>query len=188
MKPILSILICTLPSRKKLFDKLVMELASQIVDHNLEEQVEVVYNDTNSKMTTGEKRNLLLEQASGEYLCFVDDDDTISKDYLSTLVNACKQGKDCVELRLQVLSNCHLGDSIFHFSINHGLEPKLLQEDVYIYPIGHLCPVKSEIAKRFQFPHKKVGEDLEWSRLIATELKTMATTDETLYFYNRKNK
>jgi len=189
MKPVLSILICTLPSRKKMFDKLLTELAAQIVDmENGDDLVEVLYDQNDKTMTIGEKRNILLENSTGDYTVFVDDDDTIAHNYISTLVKACQEGKDCVELRLQVASKCHLNNCIFHYHLSHGLEPKKLQEDVYIYPIGHLCPIKSSISKRFSFPRKKVGEDLEWSRLIAPHLKTMAETHETLYFYNRMNK
>lgn len=190
MKPVLSILICTIPSRKKMFDKLLFSIAEQLIDiPNSEELVEVLYDETPAKeMTIGEKRNILIEQSTGQYTCFVDDDDQIAKNYLSSMLKACKENKDCVELRLQVLAKNHLSNVIFHYHLSHGTEPKKLQEDVYIFPIGHLNPIRSSITKRFKFPHKNVGEDLEWSRSLSSELKTMAETEETLYFYNKMSK
>ena len=71
----LSILIPTLFSRKEKFCNLMTILSSQAND-----EVEVVINRDNGEKSIGEKRNELLKEATGEYVCFVDDDDMVDDD------------------------------------------------------------------------------------------------------------
>lgn len=139
-------------------------------------------------VTIGAKRNTLLEEASGEYVAFIDDDDYVTQDYIKKVYEACNLGYDCVELRSQIASNDHLNGRIIHFAVHNDPEPKLLQEDVYIQSIGHLCPVKASIALKARFPELNVGEDLEYSRRIKPLLRTMAPTEGILYYYNRMQK
>lgn len=187
-RPVLTLAILTIPKRKKSFEELIHQISSQLVDNNLDNEdnpVEVLYSIDTEK-TIGEKRNDLLLEATGKYIAFIDDDDFLHKDYIKKMLEACNKNKDCVELHVQVVSNDHLNNCIFHYHLSHPLEPKKLQPDVYIYPISHLCAIKTRIAKLAKYPHKNVGEDVEYAREIHPHLKTMAFTDDVLYYYNRK--
>ena len=55
----LSILICTLPKRKAMFDVLLEHLFSQIKTNNLEEEVEVLWN-WRTDITTGIQEKLAI--------------------------------------------------------------------------------------------------------------------------------
>ena len=73
----LSILICSLASRADKLQRLMNVLQPQIND-----SVELLVKTDNGEMPIGKKRNLLLEEASGAYIAFVDDDDLVSEDYV----------------------------------------------------------------------------------------------------------
>ena len=71
----LSILILTIPNRKRMFDKLISELNNQFTDEKFipfEDYEILIQSDTDK--TIGEKRNELLQRARGEYIAFIDED------------------------------------------------------------------------------------------------------------------
>ena len=64
----LSVLICTIPERKNSFTNLFWELNKQAMGNS----VQIVYDDApRGTITIGAKRNLLLNKAMGDYVCFV---------------------------------------------------------------------------------------------------------------------
>ena len=69
----LSILIPTLPNRIIMFANMFANLSKQA--EQFPGEVEILSDDRGREITTGEKRNALLERAQGEYTVFVDDDD-----------------------------------------------------------------------------------------------------------------
>ena len=72
----MSILVCTTTERKHFLDRLLDTLNKQITD-----RIEVIVESDDGIMKIGKKRNMLLDKASGDYVCFVDDDDLVSDDY-----------------------------------------------------------------------------------------------------------
>jgi glycosyltransferase involved in cell wall biosynthesis len=58
--------------------------------------VEVITEVDNKQITTGAKRNNLLNKAQGKYICFIDDDDHISNDYLRLILEAIESDADCI--------------------------------------------------------------------------------------------
>jgi glycosyltransferase involved in cell wall biosynthesis len=50
--------------------------------------VEIIVEGDAGEMTVGKKRNILLEKASGDYVCFVDDDDMVPDYYVSHILAA----------------------------------------------------------------------------------------------------
>jgi glycosyltransferase involved in cell wall biosynthesis len=71
----LSILIPSLNERKKSLDVLKADIAKQVGNR----QVEILSLCDDRQMSIGQKRNMLLLQSMGEYVSFVDDDDTVSE-------------------------------------------------------------------------------------------------------------
>ena len=108
----LSVLICSITSRKILLQNLVEELKRQSIDDT--NDVEILVEMNNKEITTGAKRNLLLKKARGDYICFIDDDDRVSKDYIVKILEAIKSNPDCCSLeghlrrRIRTVSYTHL--------------------------------------------------------------------------------
>jgi len=175
----LSILILTIPSRKEMFDALVTELGKQSTP-----QVQLISND-NPDLTKGTKRNILLEAATGEYVCFADDDDRVSETYIADILKALETSPDCVSLR-GVMTTHGENPEIFEHSLKYSAWITNTTNEVKYerYP-NHLNTIKASIAKQFKFPEINFGEDHIWSKAIHESglIKTETYLDKVLYYY-----
>ncbi|MDR3646571.1 MAG: FkbM family methyltransferase [Candidatus Babeliales bacterium] len=182
----LSILICTLDERASIFENLFNKLNKQIKDLGLQDKVEVLYYKDNREVSVGTKRNSLLEQASGKYTCFADDDDDVHDDYIKMLHDKLKTNPDCVSLVGTITTN---GSSPKRFI--HSLRYKSYSEDAknYYRPPNHLNVIKRSLAIQFHFPEKYYGEDFDWAMQVCRSglLKTEEVINEPYYFYLYRN-
>jgi len=182
----LSILILTIEKRKHFLNDLLNQLTEQAKDE-LNNTVEIIIN-SDENLSIGCKRNNLLESAKGEYLCFFDDDDLPSKDYISTLLEAIKSNPDCVSLR-GIMTTNGSNPEIFEHSIRYS-EYKTNENAIYPevkyerFP-NHISCLKSSIAKLFKFPECNHGEDTDFATQIYKLglLKNEYYTDKILYYY-----
>ena len=100
---ILSILICGVPSRLRnnLAEKLITKLEKQANG----KPVEVLYFLDNKKRSIGQKRNDLLNLAKGEYITYIDDDDNVPMDYISSLLLGIKTRVDVIVFEAEISIN-----------------------------------------------------------------------------------
>ncbi len=172
----LSILICSLYSRHKFLDILL-----HILDKQKNDQVEILVEKDNGKTILGAKRNLLLEKAQGQYICFVDDDDKVSKDYISKILEALKTEPDCCGIEGIIFRRRNTPGKLFIHSIKYNT---WFEEDgIYYRCPNHLNPVKREIALQIGFPEKNSGEDHVYSNGIFPLLKTEVYIKGSIYYY-----
>lgn len=182
---ILSVLICSLDRRGDQLQKLVDKLHGQMAKYKLTEAVEVQLcvdaGAKNGGMTIGDKRNLLMASATGDYVCYVDDDDDVSPKYLPLLVAACRKGKDCVGICGEVYWQGKMMP--FTHSVVH--KTFLNKPDIFLRPPNHLNPVRREIAKQFPFPSRSFSEDVCYALAMveAKALKTEVVVPEPIYTY-----
>ena len=182
-KPILSILVCSLFEREHFLNTLYEEFKKQISNENV--NVEVVVVVTDKTISIGEKRNWLLDRAEGEYLCFFDDDDMPTPNYIKLLMKALESKQDCCSLK-GIITFDGQNPEVFEHSIKYR-EWKTTTNDnpKYERPPNHLNAIKSTIAKRFRFPEINHGEDSQWSEAIFKSglIQTEAYIEEVLYNY-----
>jgi glycosyltransferase involved in cell wall biosynthesis len=175
----LSILILTLPTRIDSYARLIKSLNIQVIQNNLINRVQILSLCDTKEISVGEKRNILLNKSCGKYVCFIDDDDVISDDYVIKLVNGIQSNSDVITFCGEYVEN----NLITPFSIS------LVHRDNYNHPNifyrlpNHLCPVKREIALSCQFSNKNFGEDSDYSERINNYLKTEFHIQDKLYFY-----
>ena len=97
----ISILICTIEGREKPLSELL-----NILDNQKNEKVEILLNKDNREKTVGKKRNELINQAKGKYICFIDDDDIVSDDYISKILYSINNSNpDVIGLELDYIVN-----------------------------------------------------------------------------------
>ena len=185
----LSILICTMPERSELFKTLQNKILHQIEKAKTSE-VEILSNDR-LDITTGEKRNILLSEAKGEYLCFVDDDDDISDFYIEQLLNAINSNKDCASLK-GVITWDGENPEIFEHSMKYKEYRSNIryQEIAYERYPNHLNCIKSSIAKQISFTHKNHSEDTDFADALFKSglIKSEHQIEEILYYYRYARK
>lgn len=115
--PILSILTPAVPSRLDQLATLCDEIARQIGDQPVEHLVLL----DNKKRTVGEKRDALLRMARGQYVAFVDDDDDISRDYVSRILTAAETRPDVITFKQHAKVN--EDEAIIEFKLGNPNAP-----------------------------------------------------------------
>lgn len=171
----LSILIATMPSRVNKFCDLILLLQKQQTD-----EVEIRA-DKSMEYNIGTKRNKLLQQAKGEYVVFIDDDDHVSDNYVSLILEACKTGVDCIGINGKITTN---GDNPHTWRISKQYGSWFENFGVYYRTPNHISPVRRELALQAGFPEISFGEDAEYSRRLLPLLKNETIITQPIYHYD----
>lgn len=178
-----SILICTMEEREHSFTTLYNKLQQQILALNAEQYIEVLYyKDKRGEHSIGAKRNALLEQSSGKYISFIDDDDDIHERYVPMIYEKLLKNPDCVSLTGIITFDGENPHTFIH-SINHI--HYFEYNNIYYRPPNHLNPIRRSIACQFTFPDNNFEEDNDWAMAIARSqlLRTEERIDDPYYFY-----
>lgn len=170
-------MIPTLPKRLHLLYRLLGVLAPQ-VDTNV---VQVLLN-SDKDCTIGEKRNRMMAQATGKYVCFIDDDDLVSDDYIKLIMEGIVKDVDCCSL-----IGLYIPDNGQKQKFIHSIQYKeFFERDKILYRCpNHLNAVKREHAIKCPFPHWDRSEDSNYAFSLrdAGLLKTEHHIESTIYYY-----
>lgn len=184
---ILSILVCTLPERAQYLKRISDSITNQIGD----KPVEFLIDPRPRNIPTGSKRNALINQAKGAWVCFVDDDDTISPDYVSLILKALESNPDVVTFEGTYTEN---GRNKVEWVIKLCEKYEARHEKgkymFFRYP-NHLAVIRKSIALSVKFKPIWQGEDFQWATEIKDRdlLKTTVHIPKQLYHYEfRTNK
>lgn len=175
--PILSILICTLSDRIDKLNTLLEKLYSQADGYN----VEFLTDSDNGESSIGEKRNRLLRKAKGEYVCYVDDDDDVSFDYIRCICKAVETKPDCVGIEGEIIG-IHGVLKFFHSIEFQGWYTGI---DGFYRTPNHLNPVKRNIVSKIMFKEISFGEDNYYSNALKHLIKTEEYIDHPIYIYKK---
>lgn len=182
----LSILIPLIKKHDRFFTVLRTQLASQILPYAGD--IEVLVDDSEYD-TIGEKRNRLLERATGEYLCFFDSDDKPSPTYIESIMKGIEYNVDCCSLK-GVITWDGENPEYFEHSIMYNeykTVPASFDKGEIRYERfpNHLNVIKASIAKQFSFPEKNFSEDTEWAVKIHKSglLEIEHYIPEVIYYY-----
>ena len=186
----LSILIPTLPQRKKMFNILRKNLTAQIdfvhSTHPSLGQVEILF-DSSKKflkggLSVGAKRDALKCRATGEYLVFVDDDDMIAPNYLESILRLMESNPDIITFRSLYKSSTYWG--IVDMNLNHAENEQMNDSTIVKRQPFHVCPIRTSIAQQHSFPDINNAEDWGWMVKVLTDSKTQSHSDQILHQYN----
>src|SRR5271170_1238763 len=188
--PILSILIASLEKRDRQLNGLLNELHRQIFSPcdpsdpcdpwNPKDlwAVEIHVSRDNGRDPVGAKRDALLRRARGKFICFIDDDDMVSPDYVGDILATIHRNPQahCVVFagRLEV-DGRFAGP--FDYSISH--QRYFQQGNCYYRTPNHLCPVRRELALQVGFKPINCGEDTDFAARLYPLLKTEAPINES---------
>lgn len=194
MQPLLSILICTLPQRRISFYPLFKNLSGQwmdyLTDHEEFEfhQLEILFDDRDTHVSVGIKRQTLLEGAAGKFVVYVDDDDQVSGDYVHSIFDVIAQNPDidCIGIKGIISTD---GKGYKNWEISKDFGSWYEKDNVYYRTPNHISPVRREIAIRAGgFNDMKFGEDADYSQRILPFLKNEVKIDKQIYHYQFQSK
>lgn len=182
----LSICICTMESRMQSFENLILNLTLQTKKGKYFDELEILFN-SRMDITTGEKRNRLLESAMGDFVVFIDDDDDISNDYVKKIMTCINQNSDvdCISIEGVITED---GKNEKPWLISIDCKSWYESEGKYFRTPNHISPVRREHALEAKFPDITYGEDREYSKRIYSLLKKEAKIKGSIYHYKFINK
>lgn len=185
-----SICICTVPQRIGYLGRLLLSIEPCIYNSFYKtsgfDDIEILICSDEAKMTIGQKRNLLVRQAVGKYISFIDDDDTVADDYVPTIRNELLKDPDCVGF----LKQRYIDDKLEHLS-KHSFEYSEIDWNTrpIEVPINHLNPVRADLVRQVPFKNISFGEDTDYSYRLHPLLKSEGFINKVLYnYYIRSNK
>jgi hypothetical protein len=166
----LDIIIPTLPNRKNELARLLDKIQDQIKQCPQPENVKIITDDR-AGITIGQKRGELIAQSAAEYFVMIDDDDDICDRYIPMIYVAARDYRpDTIGIRVKYSWN-GVFKCIFEHSLEHRKNwPWTMHERRRC--THHLCPTKTEIAKRVTWKDKMWGEDYDYARDIMPHLET----------------
>jgi len=184
MKPLLSILIPSIPSRfESHLLPLWKELQRQCNESMYGSRVEILILSDNKHRSIGSKRQALLNLAQGEYIAFMDDDDKPNEKYIinflyETILNSIKS--DVITFNQHVSINGELYPLTFKFGHEVNEEPN---KDGFTRPPWHVCFWRREVVQHCTFPNSNYGEDWAWAEQANKCAKTSYHIDEFMMTY-----
>ena len=181
---LLSILILTLPTRQEKLDRLLAIIKPQI-----DKDIEVWINYDERVKSIGQKRNELLDLAKGQYVAFIDDDDTIADNYTSILRPHLESGVDVIGISCKRDTEGEIREYAMSLDGEERNKQRRKDNTPVCHGVTHLCPVKLQHAQAIRFPHISFGEDTIYAKrlkeyLITNEHTNSPTLSQTLYYYH----
>jgi glycosyltransferase involved in cell wall biosynthesis len=178
---LLSILIPSLETRKHFLDSLINMIMYQDGFNN--DEVEVLTFIDNRENTTGHKRNILIERAKGKFVVFIDDDDKISDDYISKILEAIKSNPIIDVIGINGVYTHKGKQTPFETSLEHHWD---YEDGMFLRYTNHISPILRDHAIKIKFPNKTIGEDFEWTMKLKKSklLKNQIVIKSPLYYYN----
>lgn len=180
----LSILIATMPNRLNSFQSIIIELQRQLIETGFHKEVEII-SDSCMEYNIGTKRNKLLYRAKGEYIVFIDDDDEVSNNYISLILEAINHKADCIGISGYMTTN-NEDKRIWHISKEY--QSWYEHDNIYYRTPNHISPVLRILALQVGFPEISYGEDFDYSMRLLPLLKTEIKIQEQLYYYKYEHK
>jgi len=198
MKYSLTIMIPTINGREQVLSDLVCDLIRQcgslksttpsnvngceitVLDF---ENVEIIIACDNKTISTGKKRQLLLELAKNDFVVSIDDDDYVYPYYVEEILKAIQSNPDCVGTR-GIYTND--GNQSTEWRLSKDYPNETISENgrhIYLRTSNHLTPVKKHLALQAGFPDKSNAEDKWYSERLQPLLKTEVKIDKIIYHY-----
>lgn len=189
---ILSILTPAVPSRFSQAENLAKNIATQIGERPVEH---LIFLD-NKRRTVGEKRDTLLRSARGRYVAFVDDDDWISEDYVTLIMEATRSDADVITFRQQADVNNQR--AIIEFGLGNENEafggrssatpgsqefaPPIIRRNAW-----HICAWRRTLAIQSHFPCINYGEDWAFAEPLCKIAETSQHIPKVLHYYRHSS-
>jgi hypothetical protein len=180
------ILIISQPSRREMLAQLLSLLEPQISALGLRkfDQVDLLIHEDNFVeppfMGIGEKREIVRQRATGDYINWIDSDDFIAPDYISTILPLL-DGTDYVGFNVETTINKrYIGPTYHSLKFNGWMDE--YNNPAHYRDISHLNPMRRDLAM-LKTMSGSIGEDHRWADAMRGLVKTEHYVNRVLYYY-----
>ncbi len=135
-------------------------------------------------------RNLALDKCKGEYICFVDDDDKISENYILNLLNSISSKGNCIATSnvLTFDNSRNIGTDYLSSAFNRWKEKKgnslVGMRKFLSTSCCKIIPIEIIGETRFN-PCFAIGEDALFMATISDKIKNIILAPEDTIYYRR---
>jgi len=187
----LSILVASTYCREEMTERLLSRLREMSKGYDAE--VVVCYD--NKEMSIGTKRQKMIEEANGEYVCFIDSDDDVPTYYVKEIFAALDKHPDCIGFDIKTIGTKGvLASASNRYSkwekrerSRRDIKKGKGKYDYYRTPY-HKTPIRREIALEIGFKDLRYAEDHDFSQRLKQSglIKTEEYIDRVMYIYKYK--
>lgn len=179
---LLSILTASIPERADKLEMLTAKITAQIGDLPVEH---LVFLD-NRKRTIGAKRDALLRIARGTFIAYVDDDDTVSPHYVSSLVEAIKTtaspNNQVDVITFAQFARVDEACAKIVFGLRQENQP-FVPDTAVLRAAWHVCAWRRSVAILSHFPESNYGEDWAFAEPLNRIARSSIHLDQVLHYY-----
>jgi hypothetical protein len=120
-------------------------------------------------------------------VAFIDDDDTISDNYISLVMEGIDKGVDCCSLTGIITDD---GKNPRKFIHSDKYDSWFEKDNIYYRCVNHLNCIKTSLALQIGFPEKNNGEDHHYSLRLKKSglIKTEHEIEPVIYYYEHRSK
>jgi glycosyltransferase involved in cell wall biosynthesis len=183
---LLSILTASIPERSGQRAILTERIAQQIGDLPVEHLSFI----DNRKRSIGAKRDALLRIARGTFIAYVDDDDTVSPDYVEALVAAIKiaikttmENKQVDVITFEQFARVDDSHAKIVFGLRQQNQPFVPDTEVQ-RAAWHVCAWRRSVAILSHFPESNYGEDWSFAEPLNRIARASIHLDKVLHYYH----
>lgn len=171
----LSVCLPSLLTRIESLSELLKKLSPQLTN-----EVEVVILTDNKKISLWSKRNELVKLSHWEYIIMLDDDDDISDDYISSLLEAIEYWTDVICYKCKCSVNWQPYKLVNFWK---DLIDWHTQREYFRKP-NHLMCYRRDIILQVKWQDITYWEDFAFAQDINPLIKTEYQIDKVIYYYN----
>lgn len=182
MTPLWSILVASITTR---YPSPAGDLWAELQRQTEGKPVELLGLIDNFQRSVGEKRNMLLDMARGQYLSFLDDDDWIKPNFVEAILPRLAMDVDVVTWwqETQHIQQGYVEMCEYSLGFEYGTAKLCQSFGLWRGRPAHTNCWRSEIAKACRFPDKDCGEDVDFVRQACAIAKTEFRIPEVLTLY-----
>lgn len=172
------ILILTVSERAGKLQNLLEVLLPQVAQYD---DVNVVVLSDLKHYEVGKKRTELVNMSTAEYICFIDDDDQVSPDYVSSIYPHLDGKTDYVGFKQRYQLDGVMQEK---YAVHDARHNDWFDNGNWHRHILHINPIKRDIANKVPFVGQ-FGEDATWSKMIKAKglVEEPVFIDKFLYIY-----
>lgn len=153
------------------------------INKNKTENIKLLYSE---KKGVSYARNLGLDIAWGENICFIDDDDYVDNNYLEELINSVeKYDKNGIVVTNYINFDEKTREKLFETKYQNGFYTKNILEIRKVFSMGCIKLIPQKIIDNTRFKNYSNGEDALFMLEISKNINYISFTGKNVYYYRR---